>query len=124
MNNEIENIFVRYEKRKSIQNEIYNLLNPSVYMSQQELEREMLKWFKDNDLLPLSNKKLLEIGCGNGANLAKFIKYGFLPENLLGNELLSERINIAKKILPSMVRIIKGDASLLDIEENSYDVVF
>jgi len=125
MNIEIENIKKRYDVRsKHNYNLLYDPLNPSVYMSQQELERKLLKLFNNIQLQPLCQKKVLEVGCGTGTNLLKFIKYGFSPENLTGNELLHDRIEKAKKILPNSVKLLKGDASKLELEPGSFDIVF
>ena len=52
-----------------------------------------LKRFKGLELL---DKKILDVGCGSGGVLRDFIKYGALPENLYGIDLLEDRIERAK----------------------------
>ena len=121
---EAEDIIKRYEKRKQLPPDRYCYLNAATYMSEQEKERAILRLIRKTQLEPLSNKKLLEIGCGTGINLLNFIKMGFQPENLFANDILSERITFAKNILPSKVTFYEGDANQLDFENGRFDFVF
>ncbi|MFD0680810.1 MULTISPECIES: class I SAM-dependent methyltransferase [unclassified Paenibacillus] len=122
--NEVQKIQERYKRRNDINEEsLYSFLNPEVYFSQQEKERALIRWIKYSKLLPISEVKLLEVGCGSGGNLLQFIKIGFSPENLVGNELLEERCKHARHYLPEAVSLILGDASNLDLKESSFDVV-
>jgi SAM-dependent methyltransferase len=93
-------------------------------MITQEKERIFIKWLKNFDVSEIKNLRLLEIGCGSGQNLMQFIKLGFAPNLLVGNELITERVESAKKILPDSVRIIEGDALAADLPENHFDIVF
>ena len=122
---EPERVRLRYERRKAaIGTSIYSPLNPSVYMGQQEKERALIRWIGEADLAPVDHRRVLEIGCGSGANLLQLVKLGFLPENLVGNELLEDRAAFARNLLPSATRIIEGNALDLDLPEESFDVVF
>ncbi len=122
---EAEEIIRRYERRKiTIPHERYSILNPSSYMSEQEKERVLIKLIKKSHLESLENKKLLEIGCGGGNNLIQFIRLGFKPQNLFGNDILSERIISAREKLPISVTLTEGDASELDYNEGCFDIVF
>lgn len=124
MNKECELIYQRYNRRKQLPNFLYDPLNPSVYMSMQEKERAFIRWIKWASLAPVQGKRVLEIGCGFGSNLLQLIRLGFQPENLLGNELIEERVLLARHQLPEATKILVGDASTLDLEKNSFDVVF
>lgn len=122
---EPERVRLRYERRKAeISTSMYSPLNPSVYMGQQEKERVLIRWIKEADLAPVHDRRVLEIGCGSGGNLLQLMKLGFLPENLTGNELLEDRAELARNLLPSAIRIIKGNALDLDLPEEFFDVVF
>ncbi len=115
----------RYERRKAdISAVLYSPLNPSVYMGQQEKERKLIRWIEQAGLAPVADRRVLEIGCGSGGNLLQLVKLGFLPGNLVGNELLEDRAELARILLPSAIRVIVGDASDLDLPEESFDVVF
>lgn len=102
----------------------YSYLDPAVYMPAQELERAFVAWLRRVDLGPVDSIRLLEIGCGHGTNLATFLRLGLAPENLRGNELIAERVESARRRLPRQVEIMPGDASLLQIENGTFDVVF
>jgi len=121
---ELDEIKKRYARRKSVPENLYNPLNTDVIFRRQEFERTLIKILKDNYSYNLKNLKLLEIGCGSGKNLLKFIELGFEPKNIIGNELLIERAETARKILPKEVDIIAGDALKLSFFPNSFDIVF
>ena len=121
---EIESIKSRYLLRQNISFYKYHPLNPSIFMTIQEKERKLIKWLKSFDLIEVNKLKLLEIGCGTGQNLLQFIKLGISPNHIVGNELLPERVEQAKIILPGSVKIIEGDALKADFPEEYFDIVF
>lgn len=117
-------IIKRYERRKNLPSDFYSIMNPEVYLTFQEKERALIKWIKKAGILPLENKTLLEIGCGDGNNLLQFIKLGFQPENLFANDLIEERLNAARNRLPAGVKFLEGDALKLDLPNDHLDIVF
>jgi len=121
---ETEEIKARYERRKNISSDRYSILNPATIMIEQEKERAMIKWIKENHIEPLENKKLLEFGCGIGTNIQKFIRFGFIPSNIFVNDLMDERLHTAKELLPSQVNFYEGSAMNLNFNENYFDIVF
>src|SRR3990172_11588242 len=121
---EIKQIKERYTKRNSISENLYNPLTTDVIFRRQEFERVLIKIIKDNYSYNLKNLKLLEIGCGVGSNLSKFIELGFEPKNIIGNELILERVISARKILPKEVNIIEGNALELSFPSKTFDIVF
>ncbi|MGC5324929.1 class I SAM-dependent methyltransferase [Brevibacillus sp. SYSU BS000544] len=122
---ELEKIRNRYSRRKLNQSHLlYNPLNPSVYMNVQEKEQKIIKILGENSFADTNSQKVLEIGCGSGTNLLLFLKLGFLPENLVGNELLEERAEYARKILPPSTQILVGDASQLNLPDEYFDIVY
>ncbi|QSJ20065.1 class I SAM-dependent methyltransferase [Nostoc sp. UHCC 0702] len=124
MDSEVEAIRQRYARRKQLpESSLYNPLNPSRYMSYEEKRRAFIRWINWAGLAPVQDKRVLEIGCGFGDNLLQFISLGFQPENLMGNELLEERALRARYLLPQASQVLLGDASTLELEENSFDVV-
>ena len=124
MPTEAENIVTRYARRKPCSASGFNSLTTSDLMIRQEKERVLLRWIRECHLGPLSSKRLLEIGCGYGVNFLEFLRLGFRPENMVGNDLLPERARIARELLPSTLKILDGDASELDVSEASFHVVF
>ena len=122
---ETELVKERFARRKSIQiSSLYDPTDPAVYMGQQEKYRVLVQWINKFGLAPVNNKKVLEIGCGTGGNLLELMRLGFLPENLIGNELLEDRSQMARHLLPEATEILTGDASSLNLPEQSFDVVF
>jgi SAM-dependent methyltransferase len=125
MPTEVEQIKDRYARRAmAASHGRYDLVNPTVYMSVQERERALLRWIRDNRIAPLASRRLIEIGCGSGQNLLDLLRFGFQPENMVGNELLPERVEAARRRLPPALSIVQGDAMQLDIPAESFDVVF
>jgi ubiquinone/menaquinone biosynthesis C-methylase UbiE len=119
---EIEKIKIRYRYRRT-KEPLYSPLLPSVYMAGQEKERALIKWIRTCGI-DTSSKKILEIGCGTGGNLLQFIHLGFLPENLIGNELIDERVKVAATKLPTGVNLYPGDACNISFPENYVDIVY
>jgi len=123
-NDELSLIRERYAKRKTGFEDRYNPLNPEAYMSRQEKERALISLLKKVAMPPLGDRSLLEIGCGSGLNLLHLIRLGFRPENLAANELLEDRLKEADLNLPSSVKRLPGDATMLQIPDGSYDIVY
>lgn len=122
--NETENIKERYSRRagKDFKNR-YMMTNRDILLKVQERERILVNFLHRNNMLPLESKKILEVGCGTGTNLLDFIRLGANPENIVGNDLLEQRIRTASSRLPEDVKLICGDASTLELPENYFDIV-
>jgi SAM-dependent methyltransferase len=121
---EVDLIRERYARRKSIPEvDLNNPLRPERYLAGQELDRSLIRLFKRANLPPLSTKKVLEIGCGSGSNLLRLLRFGFDPHNLIGNELIQDNIDRGISMMPSAIKILVGDASELDLTEESFDIL-
>jgi SAM-dependent methyltransferase len=112
----------RYARRASTDR--YSVLRPDVWQTLQERQRALLTLFARIGWRDLSSKRLLEVGCGGGANLLELLRFGFAPEHLSGAELLPERHAQARRVLPAAVALHAGDALTLDLPGGSQDVVF
>lgn len=118
-------VVARYARRQSqVPSGLYDPLAPAVYMAQQERERALIRLIRTVGLAPVAEKRVLEIGCGSGSNLLELLGLGFVPENLVANELLEERAVLARRRLPQGVRILPGDATGLDLGNDAFDVVY
>jgi SAM-dependent methyltransferase len=122
MSTESDRILERYARRAD--NDRYSPLLASSYMMLQEKERALIQYLVRFSFAPVESKRVLEIGCGTGANLLQLLRLGFRPENLVGNELIEERAAAASARLPSAVRILHGDASELRLPAASFDIVY
>ena len=83
----------------------------------------MINWIRQCGLAPVRAKRVLEVGCGHGSNLIEFIRLGFQPVNLTGNELLESRAKLARERLPAATSVVVGDACQIPFEHGSFDVV-
>lgn len=72
----------------------------------------------------LTNKLILEIGCGSGKG-AKVIKKYFHPRKIIGIDLDSRLVTVAKRNnLDSSIFFEEGDAAQLKFNESEFDAVF
>ncbi|MES2993273.1 MAG: class I SAM-dependent methyltransferase [Pseudomonadota bacterium] len=112
----------RYARRAA--SDRYSLLKPDVWQTLHERQRALLALLARLGWTDLASKRLLEVGCGGGANLLELLRLGFAPEHLCGAELLPERHAQARRVLPAAVALHAGDALLLDLPAGSQDAVF
>jgi SAM-dependent methyltransferase len=118
---EVRAVAARYARRPATDR--YNVLNPDVWQTLQERQRGMLRLFARLGWTDLSQRRVLEVGCGSGGNLLELLRLGFSPRNLVGIELLPDRFAQAMQTLPSGVTLMQGDASLVKLPDESEDIV-
>lgn len=88
----------------------HGFLQPAVWQALQERQRALVHLFTELGWTDLSQRRVLEVGCGTGGNLLELLRMGFMPRNLRGIELLFERHEHACEVLPAALRLIHGDA--------------
>ncbi len=66
--------------------------------------------------------RILDVGCGVGGILARFLQLGFEPNNLYGIDIIDKRIVVAKSRY-SNLNFIHDDASSMPFESNYFDLV-
>lgn len=81
--------------------------------------RQFLKLLHSIDFY---NKTVLEVGCGPGGNLLEVLKHK--PSALVGVDISSAMIALAKMNVPEEVKIFKTNGTQLDFEDQSFDIVF
>ena len=101
----------------------YSLLQPDVWQTVQERQRALLRGLQRRGLHNLAALRLVEVGCGTGGNLLELLRLGFAPEHLQGLELLPERHQQARQVLPAATLLSLGDASVAPITVGSVDLV-
>lgn len=89
----------------------------------QERERHVLRLLDDYGLMPLSGKRILEVGCGTGKWLRDLIAWGADPENIFGVELLQASAARARRLCPESVTIECASATELHHPSESFDIV-
>lgn len=100
----------------------YSLFNEATLHLFHELERNLLAMLKQHQFTNLANKKILDVGCGGGTQLGRFISYGAQSENLAGIDLLADRIEQARNSYPSIDWRV-GSAHQLPFPDASFDLV-
>ena len=119
---ETDEVAARYARREA--GDRYSALRPDVWQTLHERQRAMLTLFTRLGWVELSEKRLLEVGCGSGGNLLELLRLGFSPQHLSGVELLPERLERARHQLPAALSLHAGDALQLDLPADSQDAVF
>ena len=117
-----ERIKAAYARRK--EDSVYSFFNPGhVFMiqSQNRSALGLLKHYGYEE--KLKSCSILEIGCGRGRWIRNFISWGAHPENIVGMDLLPERVSEAKTLCPPGVRILCGNAAKLDFPDHTFDLV-
>lgn len=87
----------------------------------QERERVLLGLLRRYGLLPLGERRILDVGCGDGAVLRDFLRYGAKPDNLTGVDLLEDRIKVARRLSPHL-HFQVADARALPFADGSFDL--
>lgn len=101
--------------------ERYSLDDPANRFLFERRERAIIEILGAHDLLPLAGKRILDVGCGNGAVLADFVRLGAEPNNSAGIDLLEERMASAQEELP-IADIRSGSAEALPWQDDSFDL--
>ena len=99
VNVEEERIRKAYSKRTRDE-VLYSWFSPGHLLMIQERERRLLTLLNRYGFASLKEKKILEVGCGTGQWLREFIKWGALPENVTGIDLLADRVSKARRLCP------------------------
>jgi SAM-dependent methyltransferase len=101
----------------------YSWFNQGHLFRFQQLEQDILAILSDRDFSYLHDKRILEIGCGQGQLLREFIKWGACPENVTGIDILQDRVSRARQLCPPGMEIHCGNAANLPFIKASFDLV-
>ena len=71
---------------------------------------------------PLTDRRILDVGCGTGEQLGIFADWGAKPENLFGIDLIPERIRTAQINFPQ-ITFQFANAESLPFADRSFDLV-
>lgn len=114
---------MRSEEPKMLMTKKKDKLN-SAYsrLFSQQREKEIKKASRSGKFISPINKKILDVGCGNGAVLSNFSKEGVPLGNLYGIDIWPERIEKAKKLYPGMCFTCEN-AERLPYPDDFFDIV-
>lgn len=119
---ELEEIKARYARRGSSADSLYGAHRNDAFLALQQRDamiRDLIVALRPEGFESL---RVLEVGCGSGMNLLRFLMWGVAPENLVGADLLPERCAAARHHLPAAATVLEGDASAMAFEQ-PFDVV-
>ncbi len=100
----------------------YSPANPAYLFAIQGRQRAILSGLRREGLLPLSDKDILEVGCGSGGVLQELLSYGADPRRLFGIDLLPERLAQARERLPHLP-VSCASGTDLPYPTNSFDLI-
>jgi ubiquinone/menaquinone biosynthesis C-methylase UbiE len=85
--------------------------------------REQLRRILDDRLdRPLGDCRILDVGCGYGSLLAWYRDLGVPSENLVGVDLLPNRVREARETYPDLT-FLEANAEQLEFPDGSFDLV-
>lgn len=81
-----------------------------------------LSALREHGLLPLGDKRILDVGCGHGQALQFLSELGASPRNVYGVDILPARLAKARERVPN-ARCQCADARALPFPDGSFDLV-
>ena len=118
---EEERIELAYSRRRG-DAVLYSLFNPGHLVLVQDLERRIIEALRRHKMTPLTQKRILEVGCGTGWMLRKTVSWGARPENLSGVDLLENAIDAARRSCADM-DLRCANAEELPFQDEAFDMV-
>nr|MBP7654579.1 class I SAM-dependent methyltransferase [Candidatus Dependentiae bacterium] len=86
------------------------------------LLRELFFLLNKCRIFNFENKKIFEVGCGEGGNLPLFLKYGIFEKDYYGADVIDYRLKIIKKKYQSS-NIFSCDGRTLSLKDKKFDIV-
>jgi ubiquinone/menaquinone biosynthesis C-methylase UbiE len=100
----------------------WNATNPGNRAMLQERRKVTKTLLEAHGFFPLANRKILDVGCGGGGELAGLLEWGAKPENLNGVDLLPDRIEVARAAYTNLHFEI-SNAESLSFPDVTFDIV-
>lgn len=99
--------------------DLSNRGNQLILAERRRLTRALLE---DAGLLPLASRRVLEVGSGAGSELAWLLELGAAPADLLGIDLLEDRVAAARRAYPGLAFRVEN-AEHIDAPDATFDLV-
>lgn len=96
--------------------------NPGNQALTGECQRRLRAGLRAAGYLPLTNRRILDVGCGTGDRLAAMVDWGARAENVLGVDLLADRIQAARRNHPH-IPFQLVNAECLPAADGAFDLV-
>jgi SAM-dependent methyltransferase len=121
---ELTRIRAEYDRRRrEIPAGFYALSRPANLFIRHGQERALLAGLDGAGFVPLGERRVLEVGVGDGQWLETFLRFGARMEHLAGIDLDADAIATTRARYPS-ADLRAGDAAALPWASGSFDVVF
>lgn len=119
---EADRIAEAYRELQASARSRYDLRNRGNQQVLAERRRRARALLERAGYVPLGDRRVLEVGCGTGSELAWMLELGASPQQLVGVDLLADRIKAARYAYPELDFRV-GNAEHLDFEDSSFDLV-
>ena len=117
----IQRVYAAYADQGVVESK-WSLENPGNVAISQERSRVLAKMLDRAAFTPLGDKRILEVGCGQGRVLQDLVELGARPGFLAGVDLRTEAIDAARSRWPE-VDLRVADGQRLPFVAESFDVV-
>ena len=119
---ETERIARAYRELEATAGSRYDLHNKGNQMVLAERRGLAKKLLEGAGWVPFGDRRVLEVGCGTGSELAWLLDLGASPSRLAGVDLLPDRVAAARAAFPQL-EFHQGNAEHLDFADASMDLV-
>jgi ubiquinone/menaquinone biosynthesis C-methylase UbiE len=119
---ELDRIRDVYLDRSRRVTERYSLFAPGELYMYQRREEEILRLLAKHGKADLKGSRILEIGCGRGAPLLDWCRWGAMPSSLHGVDLMEVFVQHARQLLPA-AGLSVASAERLPYRDRCFDVV-
>jgi SAM-dependent methyltransferase len=89
----------------------------------QERQQVLLRFFRQIGLSSLKGLRILDVGCGSGAQLCRLLDFGADPANCFGIDLFRPGLVRGRQVNPQ-ITFVEGSADQLPFASNEFDLVF
>jgi ubiquinone/menaquinone biosynthesis C-methylase UbiE len=119
---ESERIARAYEHLEARGGSRWSLGNAGNRMILAERRRVFRRLLEEGAFSPLAVRRILEVGSGTGGELAWLMELGATPAQIIGVDLLADRVAIARREHPE-IDFRQGNAEHLELEDAGFDLV-
>ncbi len=100
----------------------YSVFDKTHQFTIQQRQRAIIQELRAHGVSNISDKRILDLGCGRGNNLLEFLTYGALPVSSHGCDIIFERVAEAKSKNP-FLPLSCTDGQYLPYPIHSFDIV-
>lgn len=118
---ETERIARAYADMEARADDRWSLANPGNRWMLQERRQAFTRLLSAAGWIPLAGRRVIEVGSGTGGELAWLRELGARPSDLVGVDLLADRVASARKANPD-IEFRQANAEHLDFPDAAFDL--